>query len=140
MQAQLLSNGRYTVLLTEAGSGFSRWRTLAITRWREDPTRDSYGSYVFLRDADSGAVWSAGKQPCGVAADEYAAALSDTCARIVRRDGTLTTTLEVAVAPDIDAEVRLVEVANSGRFARTVEFTSYAELVLGSAAADASPA
>lgn len=138
MHAQLFSNGRYTVLLTDAGAGFSRWRNLAVTRWREDPIRDSFGSYLFLRDVDSGVVWSAGTQPCGFAADEYAATLSDAGARIVRRDGTLTTTLEVAVAPDVDAEVRLVTVANHGGSTRTIEFTSYAELVLGSAAADAS--
>ncbi len=138
MHAQLLSNGRYTVMLTGASSGFSRWRDLAITRWREDPTGDGWGSYLLLRDADSGAVWSAGMQPCGNAPTEYAATLSDTCARIVRRDGTLTTTLEVAVASDADAEVRVVTVINEGGSTRAIELTSYAELVLGSAAADAS--
>jgi cyclic beta-1,2-glucan synthetase len=39
-QAHLLSNGRYTVMLTAAGSGYSRWGDIAITRWREDATRD----------------------------------------------------------------------------------------------------
>jgi cyclic beta-1,2-glucan synthetase len=59
-ETHLLSNGRYTVMLTAAGSGYSRWRDLGITRWREDATRDDCGSYLFLRDAESGDVWSAG--------------------------------------------------------------------------------
>ena len=59
----LLSNGRYAVMLTAAGSGYSRWRGLAVTRWREDATCDDWGSYVFLRDVRSGDVWSAGFQP-----------------------------------------------------------------------------
>ena len=50
---QLLSNGRYAVMMTAAGSGYSRWGDLAVTRWREDPTRDCWGSYVFLRDVDT---------------------------------------------------------------------------------------
>jgi cyclic beta-1,2-glucan synthetase len=62
----LLSNGRYVVMVTVAGSGYSRWRDLAVTRWREDSTRDAWGTYVFLRDGHSGEVWSAAYQPSGV--------------------------------------------------------------------------
>ena len=64
-RTHLLSNGRYAVMLTAAGSGYSRCDGLAVTRWREDPTRDPWGTYVFLRDAESGTVWSAGYQPVG---------------------------------------------------------------------------
>ncbi|MEO8187223.1 MAG: glycosyl transferase, partial [Burkholderiaceae bacterium] len=138
MRAQLLSNGRYTVMLTDAGSGFSRWRDLAINRWREDPTCDDWGTYVLLRDAESGSVWSAGLQPCGGAPDKYSVSLSDACVQIVRHDGSLETTLEVAVASSIDAELRRLTIVNHGAVPRTLEVTSYAELVLGSAAADAS--
>ena len=59
-RTHLLSNGRYAVMVTAAGSGYSRWGDLAVTRWREDVTRDSWGSYLFLRDTQTGAVWSAG--------------------------------------------------------------------------------
>jgi cyclic beta-1,2-glucan synthetase len=65
----LLSNGRYAIMLTSTGSGYSRWRDLAVTRWREDATRDNWGSYFFLRDAQTGKVWSAGSQPAGGAPD-----------------------------------------------------------------------
>jgi cyclic beta-1,2-glucan synthetase len=68
-RTQLLSNGRYSVMLTAAGSGYSRWRDIAITRWREDLTRDCWGTYIFLRDEQTGGVWSAGYQPCGVEPD-----------------------------------------------------------------------
>ena len=72
----LLSNGRYVVMVTAAGSGYSRWRDLAVTRWREDSTRDAWGTYVFLRDGHSGAVWSAAYQPSGVEPDTYEVAFS----------------------------------------------------------------
>ena len=60
-RTHLLSNGRYAVMVTAAGSGYSRWGDVAVTRWREDVTRDSWGSYLFLRDTHSGTVWSAGQ-------------------------------------------------------------------------------
>ena len=94
-RTHLLSNGNYTVMITAAGSGFSRWRDLAVTRWREDVTRDSWGSYIFMRDVHTGKVWSAGYQPAGVEADSYEVEFSEDRAEIVRRDGTITTTLEV---------------------------------------------
>src|SRR5258708_29412614 len=120
-----------------AGSGFSRWGDLAVTRWREDPTCDGWGSYVLVRDCASGAVWSASLQPCGGDTDSHAARFPEGRAEFVRRDEALTTTREVAVASECDAELRRVTLANHGRAARELALTSYAELVLGSAAADA---
>ncbi len=133
----LLSNGRYAVMLTNAGSGYSRWHDLAITRWREDVTSDSWGSYIFLRDVGSGALWSAGYQPTGAEPDSYDVAFSEDRAEFIRRDGKITTTLEVAVSPEDDGEVRRVSIANLGSRAREIEVTSYAEIVLAPDAADA---
>ncbi len=136
-EAHLLSNGRYAVMLTAAGSGYSRWRDLGITRWREDVTRDDWGAYVFLRDVESGEVWSAGYQPSGVEPDRYEVTFTEDRAEFVRSDGTITTTLDVVVSPEDDAEVRRVSVANTGSRIRDIELTSYAELVLAPPAADA---
>ncbi|WP_323123487.1 GH36-type glycosyl hydrolase domain-containing protein [Burkholderia alba] len=132
----LLSNGRYAVMLTAAGSGYSRRDDLAVTRWREDATRDDWGSYLYLRDVDSGEVWSAAWQPTGVVPDSYEATFTEDRAEFVRRDGSLTTSLEVVVSAEDDAEVRRVSVANAGARARVIEVTSYAEIVLAPAAAD----
>ena len=135
-RAHLLSNGRYTVMIDGGGSGFSRWQDLAVTRWRENPTCNAFGSYVLLRDRKTGAVWSTGVQPCG---GETASTvdLAEGHATIGRREGTLATLLAVAVAQDVDAEVRSITITNHGDSAREIDVTSYAELVLGSATSDA---
>ncbi|MFZ3215574.1 MAG: glucoamylase family protein [Candidatus Acidiferrales bacterium] len=135
-RTQLLSNGRYSVMLTSAGSGYSRWRDLAITRWREDLTRDCWGQYVFLRDEQTGSVWSAGFQPAGVEPDEYEAIFFEDHAEISRRDRSLTTALDVVVSSEDDAEVRRVSLSNVGVRARDIQVTSYAELSLTPQAAD----
>ncbi len=132
----LLSNGRFATMVTTAGSGYSRWGDLAVTRWREDATCDDAGSYVFLRDMRSGDVWSTGYQPAGVEPDEYHVAFHEDRAEFVRRDGTLTTTTEILVSAENDADIRRVSIANSGPRLREIEITSYAELVLAPQAAD----
>jgi cyclic beta-1,2-glucan synthetase len=135
-EVHLLSNGRYAVMLTGAGSGYSHWRDLGITRWREDVTRDDWGAYVFLRDVESGEVWSAGYQPSGVEPDRYDVTFTEDRAEFVRSDGMITTILEVVVSPEYNAEVRRVSVVNTGSRTRDIELTSYAELVLAQPAAD----
>ena len=135
-RTHLLSNGNYSVMLTAAGSGYSRCRELALTRWREDPTCDPFGYYVFLRDVADGRVWSAGYQPVGCEPDSYDAAFFEERAEITRRDGPILTSTEILVSPEHDAEVRRVSVTNEGNRTREIELTTYAELVLGAAAAD----
>ncbi len=132
----LLSNGTYSVMLSDTGSGFSRWRDLAVTRWREDVTGDPWGSYLVLRDENSGAVWSPTRQPFGAPADTVEADFSAGRAKFERREGTLVSTLEIAVAHDADLELRRITLHNDGGRPRTLALTSYAELVLGPAGAD----
>jgi cyclic beta-1,2-glucan synthetase len=133
----LLSNGRYSVMLTAAGSGYSQWDGHAVTRWREDTTRDDWGSYLFLRDVTSGAVWSATHLPCGEPPDRYDVMFAEDRAEFVRHDGTLCTSLDIIVSPEDDAEVRRVSLTNTGPAGRVIEVTSYAEIVLALRAADA---
>jgi cyclic beta-1,2-glucan synthetase len=135
-RTHLLSNGSYAVMVTAAGSGYSRWRDIALTRWREDPTCDPWGSYVFLRDAHSGQVWSAGYQPIGCEPESYAAAFYEDRAEFSRQDGTLLTAMQIVVLSEDDAEVRCVSLTNRGTDSREIELTSYAEVVLSQAAAD----
>ena len=132
----ILSNGRYSTLVTAAGSGYSRWNGLAITRWRADPTTDDLGSYFYLRDVQSGAIWSAGHQPVRSIPQYYEAAFSEDRVEISRQDGTLKTVLDIIVSPEDDAECRRVSISNAGQKARTIDVTSYSELVLGPHDAD----
>ena len=136
-RTHVLSNGRYAVMVTAAGSGYSRWGDVAVTRWREDATRDSWGSYLFLRDIDTGAIWSAGYQPSGMEADSYEVTYSEDHADFSRRDGSIETGLTIVVSAEHDAEIRRVSLTNLGSRPRHIELTSYAEIALAPQAADA---
>ncbi len=132
----LLSNGRYALMLTAAGSGYSRWRDMAVTRWQEDATRDDQGSFIALKDVRSGDVWSSGAWPFGGQADAQEVVFGEDHAEFIRRDGSLTTATQVLVSAEDDGEVRQVTLTNSGRREREIELTSYAELVLTTPSAD----
>ncbi|HET6545695.1 MAG TPA: cyclic beta 1-2 glucan synthetase [Rhodanobacteraceae bacterium] len=133
---QLLSNGRYHVMLDQDGGGYSRWTDLAVTRWREDATCDDWGSFCYLRDVESGATWSNTLRPTRVHPEVATTSFGEGCVEFRRRDHGLDVRTRVMVAPDDDVELRRIEVANPASIRRTIELTSYAEVVLATPAAD----
>jgi len=144
-EVQLLSNGRYHVMVSNAGGGYSRWKDLAVTRWREDGTCDNWGTFCYIRDVASGAFWSTGHQPTLKRPESYEAILSEGRAEFRRRDsvgagadlGKFETYTEIVVSPEDDIELRRVRITNRSRGRREIELTSYAEVVIAPPAADA---
>ena len=137
-EVQLLSNGRYHVMVTNAGGGYSRWKDLAVTRWREDATCDNWGTFCYLRDVASGVFWSTAYQPTLRRADTYETIFSEGRAEFRRRDLDYDTHTEIIVSPEDDIELRRVHITNRARTRRILVITSYAEVVLAAPAADAS--
>tara|TARA_R110002111_G_scaffold144910_2_gene211249 strand:- start:84352 stop:93141 length:8790 start_codon:yes stop_codon:yes gene_type:complete len=136
VEAHLLSNGSYHVVVTNAGGGYSRWHDLAVTRWREDATRDSYGSFCYLRDVDSGAVWSNSWQPTTSPTKGYEAIFTQARAEFRRTDHRIETYTQISVSPEDDIELRRVTLTNRSEKPRSIEVTSYAEVVLATQAQD----
>lgn len=132
----ILSNGRYTVMLTAAGTGYSRWRDIAITRWREDSTLDPWGSFIFFRQLPEGPLRSTGLQPMGVLNGHKEGLFSEDQAEFNWQRGALSATMKVIVSGEDDGEVRQISFNNSGRNGLEIEITSYTELVLAAMAAD----
>ncbi|MCG6118212.1 MAG: cyclic beta 1-2 glucan synthetase [Aquimonas sp.] len=133
---QLLSNGRYHSLLSSAGGGYSRLQDMAVTRWREDGTRDNWGSFCYLRDLESGALWSATYQPSCVEFEHYEAIFSDAKAEYRTRLHGIDTHLEIAISPEDNIELRRLHLRNRSRGPRRIEITTYAEVALSPPLAD----
>jgi cyclic beta-1,2-glucan synthetase len=136
-RTQLLSNGTYSVMVTAAGGGYSNCGPNAVTRWREDVTRDNWGAFIYLRDVRSGSVWSAGYQPVHKRSQSYEVAFSEDKADFWRSDAGIVTHLEIVVSAEDNAEVRRVSLTNNSPRTREIELTSYAEVVLNTPQADA---
>ncbi|WP_343229990.1 glucoamylase family protein [Rhodanobacter sp. DHG33] len=134
---QLLSNGHYHVMVSSAGGGYSRCRELAVTRWHEDISRDDWGQFCYLRDVESGVFWSAAHQPVRRRVDFHEAIFSDARAEFRVRERDFDTHTEIVVSPEDDIELRRMRVTNCSRTRRTVEITSYAEVVLAKPQDDA---
>jgi len=135
-RTSLLSNGAYRVMVTNAGGGYSRWNDFDITRWRSDSTADSWGKFYYLKDRETGFVWSTAHQPTGVRTPFYHATFSAEKVEVRRRDRGLEAITEIVVSPEDDAEVCRLTFINRSPRTRRLELTSYAELALADHAAD----
>ncbi|MEO8755831.1 MAG: cyclic beta 1-2 glucan synthetase, partial [Casimicrobiaceae bacterium] len=136
-EVQLLSNGRYHVMVTNAGGGSSRWKDLAVTRWREDSTQDNWGTFCYIRDVANGDFWSTAHQPTRARPEHYEAIFTEARAEFRRRDNDFEAHTEIVVSPEDDIELRRVRITNHSRSRRTIDVTSYAEIALAPPAADA---
>lgn len=133
----LLGDLPYTVMVTHAGSGWSKWNSLAVNRWRADGTRDQYGQFCYVHDLSTDRYWSAGFQPTCARPDRYRAELAPDRVTINRKDGDIETRTEIVVVRLDSAEVRRVTLVNHGSETREIELTSFAEVVMASAESDA---
>ncbi len=135
-EVQLLTNSKYQVVITNAGGGYSRWKDIAVTRWREDSTQDNWGVFCYIKDVDSGEFWSNTYQPALKKTKHYEAVFSQGHAEFHRTDNRLITRTEVVVSPEDDIEMRRVRITNRTQSRRVIEVTSYAEVVLATQGAD----
>lgn len=136
-EVQLLSNGKYHVMVTNSGAGYSRWRDIAVTRWREDVTRDNWGTFCYIRDLESGTYWSSTFHPTRQKIQGFEAVFSQGRADFKGSLNDLEFHTEIAVSPEDDIEMRRLNITNRSGRARTIDITSYSEVVIAPAAADA---
>lgn len=132
----VMSNGRYSVMVTATGSGYSRMGELAVTRWQPDPTEDRLGTYIFLRDIETGDWWSATAEPKSAPEEHAHTLFSDDKASFTKTVGTLRSEVECIVISEANGEARRVTLFNGSSSDRHIEVTSFAELVLAPEAAD----
>ncbi|NNV54871.1 glycoside hydrolase family 94 protein [Limnovirga soli] len=135
-EVQLLSNGRYHVMVTNAGGGYSRWKELAVTRWREDCTQDNWGTFCYLQDLETGKYWSNMHQPTLKKGEKYEAAFSQSRVDFHTLSNEIECHTEIVVSPEDDIEMRRVTITNCSNIRKTIAITSYAELVIAPAASD----
>lgn len=137
-KVNLLSNGEFSIMVTNSGGGYSRWRDIDITRWRSDTTCDCWGSFCYIKDTQSGAYWSTAFHPVQNRGTQYTTSFKSDKAEFSRKDYQIETTTEIVVSPKENAEIRLITLANLSSKVRQLEITSYSELALAPHAADRS--
>lgn len=135
-EVHLISNGSYSVMLTDDGSGYSKYNDIAVTRWREDSVQNKYGIYLYMRDTDTNEVWNAAHAPNRIATGKYSITYAQDKVVYNRSHGSLDCQTEIIVSPEDDVEIRRISITNHSTNAKTIETTSYYEVVLAPQSAD----
>jgi cyclic beta-1,2-glucan synthetase len=131
----VLSQGDASVLITNSGGGYSQWREFALTRWQSDTTLDNWGTWIYLQDHESGALWSTACQPIGCAPDHQEVLFSPHKVEFRRWDNGISLHTEITVGTD-GVEIRRVSILNDSDRPRQLKLISYGEVVLAGQATD----
>ncbi|MBE0504493.1 MAG: glycosyl transferase [Desulfuromonadales bacterium] len=132
----LLSNGRYGLMVTNSGGGYSQWRGQELTRWRSDQTCDGMGTFCYIQEIDPDRLWASTYQPVGGKPEGYSVNFALERGIFRRKDYGLHTETEVVVSPEDDAEIRRVTLINRTDRPRRLNLTSYVELSMAPHNAD----
>ena len=135
-EIQLLSNGHYQLMISNAGGGYSRWKNIAVNRWREDSTKDDRGNFCYIKDVNSGKFWSNTYQPTLQVPKNYEAVFSEGHVEFRRNDFGIDTKTEIVISPEDDVELRRIRITNKTQSPKVMEITSYSEVVMASQASD----
>ncbi len=125
-----LSNGKYSLLISAAGAGFSRWEDMELTRWRDDPTLDDRGSWIYVEDRLNGQLWSVTHQPTMAPPDRSEVNFYPHRVEFERQDGDIVLRTVVTVAANDNVEIRRIHLTNHAGHSRLLALTSYAEVIL----------
>ena len=135
-QVHCLTNGNYSLIITAAGSGYSRWGEIDLTRWRADATLDDYGSWLYIQDQDNEKLWSATLQPTGIQPESQNVRFSPDKVEFERRDNDISLRTSIGIAADDDVEIRKISITNQSNRDRHLRITSYSEIILNTQKAD----
>ncbi|WP_411679001.1 GH36-type glycosyl hydrolase domain-containing protein [Clostridium thailandense] len=135
-ESHLMSNGSYSLMITNSGSGYSKRDDMTVYRWREDVSSDDTGMFFYIKNINSNEYWSAAYEPCKYEGERYEAVFSLDKAEFKRKDGNLLTHTEIAVSNEDNAEIRKISITNHSDNSRIVEITSYCEVTLAHYNAD----
>lgn len=135
-EVNILSNGHYHTMVNNAGSGYSRWNNMSITRWREDATTDNLGLFVYVRDGDSSEFCSTTYQPTLSASTNTEAVFTQAYSEFHQKGSKLEVHTTICVSPEDDVELRRIRLINHLHTPRTIELTTYGEVVIAPQAAD----
>ncbi|MDP9053607.1 MAG: hypothetical protein M3N93_04805, partial [Acidobacteriota bacterium] len=135
-RVHLYGNGRYSIMVTNSGGGYSRWNDFDISRWRSDITLDPWGSFVYIRDRKSDDIWSTAHKPFAAGVGELLVRFSSDRAEIHRRVSGIESVMDITVSSEDDVELRRIRITNRSLRARQLELTSYVELSMATHGAD----
>ncbi|AOT69898.1 GH36-type glycosyl hydrolase domain-containing protein [Geosporobacter ferrireducens] len=135
-KCHILSNGHYSVLLTDGGSGYSVKDELQITRWRQDPILGRFGAFIFIHDLKGNHMWSTTYEPLRDEPDGYRVIFGQDKAAYHRTDENISTHTEIIVSPEDPVEIRKVTITNHGTEEALLQVTSYYETVMANQSAD----
>ena len=131
--SNVVANPNAGFVITESGSGCT-WvgnsYFYRLTPWHNDPVRDPCSDCVYLRDDETGDVWTATPAPIREMT-EYVIKHGTGYSVFEHQHDDVRTELRIAVAAEDPVKITTLRIVNTGTTPKRLTITSYVEWVLG---------
>ncbi len=124
-----ISNKKYCLLINDRGTGFSRYRTQQLNRYRKISEQD-YGMFLYIKDIDTDYVWSNTYAPINIKPEKYEVIFASDKIKYIRKDNGIITTTEIIVTHNHHAEIRKITFKNESEETKHLELTTYTEPII----------
>ena len=121
--SNVLSNGKYTIVSTLNGNGYSKFDNLLINRYKETADYDQ-GIQVYIKNLRTRQIYSNNPRNNGKVT------FAPDKTQYIKTEGSITVKTKITVAPEDPVEIRRLELTNNGNNVETLEITAYFEPVL----------
>lgn len=133
----IISNGEYGFVISQAGGGFS-WLTHSefnrLNRWHQDLIKDDWGKYFYIKNDETGDVWSPTWMPVKTDLSAYECRTGFGYSQFISRYKDAGITLTVFVPRNKNLEIWNFKIENHSHKELNLSIISYFEWCLGSSA------
>ncbi|MBK1642844.1 hypothetical protein CKO12_13390 [Chromatium okenii] len=130
----VLANPQFGTVISASGMAYT-WsenaQAFRLTPWHNDPVSDSSGETFYLRDEESGYVWSPTALPCG-GSSQYVCRHGFGYSIFEHAEDGIHSELCVFVARTAPIKFSVLTLTNQSQQSRRLSVTGYVEWVLGS--------
>lgn len=129
----ILANKQFGSVISEAGQAYTWYENaheFRLTPWNNDPVSDISGEVFYLRDEESGQVWSPMPLPIRGKGD-YITQHGFGYSRFLHQEFGIASTMTLFVAYDAPLKLALIELQNFSGAPRHLSITGYVEWVMG---------
>ncbi|HEX5647275.1 MAG TPA: protein ndvB, partial [Nitrospira sp.] len=138
----VVANPSFGFLVSESGSGFT-WSLNShenqLTPWSNDPVSDPSGEALYIRDDDSGEVWSPTALPIREDPAPYVACHGQGYSRFHHGSHGVLAELLQFVPPEDPIKISRLTLQNRSGRLRRFSVTAYVEWVLGNSRSESAP-
>ncbi len=125
-----IADGDYGLVISNSGSNYSHFNSIMLNKWTTDVLTEDHGHFIFIKDMDSGDVYSATPSPLYRKCNSFKTVFTPWKASFTNTCGGIQSELNITVSGEYNATVFMLKLKNIHNRPKHLLIADYAEAAL----------